>query len=121
MLYLMSSPIFYLKLRNEIDAAIRDGEISSPITDAEAKELPYLQGVIKEGLRIFPPAAGMTPRTVPPGGDTFNGVFIPEGTDVGYAAFSVHRSKTIYGEDAEVFRPEWWLEEKDEERVEDDE
>jgi cytochrome P450 len=84
MLYLMSSPIFYLKLRNEIDAAIGDGKMSSPITDAEAKELPYLQGIIKEGLRRFPPAAGMTPRKVPPGGDTFNGVFIPEGTDVGY-------------------------------------
>jgi len=102
----MSSPIFYLKLRNDIDAAIRDGTISSPITDAEAKELPYLQSVIKESLRIFPPAAGMTPRTVPPRGDTFNGVFIPEGTDVRHAAFSVHRLKSIYGEDAEVFRPE---------------
>jgi cytochrome P450 len=46
--------------------------------------MPYLQAVIKEGLRIFPPVAGLMSKEVPPGGDAFNGLYIPEGTKIGY-------------------------------------
>lgn len=69
---------------DEIDAGIADGKISSPITDAEAKELPYLQAVIKEGLRVHPPVAGLMEKVVPEGGDEISGYFVPGGTVVGY-------------------------------------
>jgi cytochrome P450 len=110
MLYLMTSPSAYQKLQAEIDNAISSNQISSPITDAESKKLPYLQAVIKEGLRIYPPVTGLMFKTVPKGGDTFNGVHIPEGTDIGYCAWGVHHSKETFGEDADMFRPERWLE-----------
>lgn len=42
-LYIMSTPHVYRKLKGEIADGIRHGRISSPITNAEAKELPYLQ------------------------------------------------------------------------------
>jgi cytochrome P450 len=82
---------------------------SSPIQDAEARKMPYLQAVIKEGLRIFPPVTGLSSKLVPPGGDTFEGYFIPEGTKIGYCAWGVFRDKTIWGEDSHIFRPERWL------------
>lgn len=108
-LHLQSNPHAYRKLQAEIDAGIAAGKISSPIKDLEARQLPYLQAVIKEGLRILPPASGPFFKTVPKGGETVNGMFIPEGTQIGSSPFSIHHNKKIYGEDAEVFRPERWL------------
>ena len=48
-------------------------------------------------------------KKVPPGGDNFNGIYVPGGTRIGYGGFSVLRNKKIWGEDADVFRPERWL------------
>ena len=59
-LYIITNPSVYSKLREEISEGLRDGRISSPvIRDVEAKELPYLQACIKEGLRIWPPLTGL--------------------------------------------------------------
>lgn len=111
MLYLMSSPPTYRKLAEEVRVAAAAGRISSPITDDEARALPYLQAVIKEGLRVFPPVTGLMPTVVPAGGDVLGGVVaVPEGTEIGWSAFGVQHNKRVYGEDAEVFRPERWLE-----------
>lgn len=106
MLHLMTNPRVFAALRAEID----DSQTSSPIKTAEAKKLPYLQAVIKEGLRIFPPVTGLMSKVVPPGGDTINSLYIPEGTKIGYCAWGVFRDKKIWGEDADVFYPERWLE-----------
>lgn len=110
LLHLMSSPSAYVALRDEIDAAIAAGKISSPVADAESRMLPYLQAVIKEGLRIWPPVTGLMSKTVPKCGDTLGGIFVPGGTEVGYCAWGLQRIRSIYGEDADVFRPERWLE-----------
>lgn len=117
MLHLLSSPSTYLKLRTEIDDAIRDGRASSPVTDPEARQLPYLQAVIKEGLRMKAPAAGPLFKTVPPGGDVIDGKFIPGGTDIGTSPFGIYHSKKIFGEDAGLFVPERWLAEEDPARL----
>lgn len=114
MLYLMSSPQAYRKLAHEIRTAAAKGHISSPITDEEARTLPYLQAVIKEGMRVFPPVTGLMPTVVPPGGDVIRGIPVPEGTEIGWSAFGVQHNKGVYGLDAETFRPERWLEVKDE-------
>ena len=83
MLFLITTPRVYSRFRAEIDEAVHKGRISSPIRDSEAKELPYLQACIKEGLRMFPPVTGLFDKVVPPEGDTVNGVFIPGGTEIG--------------------------------------
>lgn len=43
MLHLLSSPRAYQKLQHEIMTGIKEGRISSPIRNEEAKRLPYLQ------------------------------------------------------------------------------
>jgi len=40
---LITTPRVYQHLQREIDEGIANGTISHPITDAEAKNLPYLQ------------------------------------------------------------------------------
>ena len=57
------------KLRAELDAAERAGAISSPvITNREALALPYLQAVVREGLRILVPVVAILVKHVPAGG-----------------------------------------------------
>lgn len=117
MLYLMSHPRIYAKLQAEIDGAVKAGIApASPeiISDAEARRLPYLSAVVREGMRVHPPVVNLFSRVVPQGGDavTVDGkeYFLPGGAMIGYAAWSMHRNnKTLYGEDAEVFRPERWF------------
>ncbi|CAK7203654.1 hypothetical protein SEUCBS139899_006392 [Sporothrix eucalyptigena] len=111
MLYLMSSPASYRRLADEIRTAASEGRISSPVvTDAEARELPYLQAVIKEGLRINPPVAGTMDVVVPEGGDVICGYPVPAGTEIGCSEFGAQTLSSVFGPDADVFRPERWLE-----------
>jgi cytochrome P450 len=110
MLYIITSGHTYNTLQAEIDAAIASGKISSPVIhDAEARTLPYLQAVIKEGLRIFPPAVGLASKVVPPAGDTINGVFVPGGTKIGANFSALLRNADAFSPDPASFRPERWL------------
>lgn len=118
LLCLITTPTSYTTLQKEIDTAIREGKISYPIAESEAKKLPYLQAVIREGLRMYPPVTGLGSKQVPKGGDLINGHFVPEGTQVGTNYFGLMRCKDIWGNDADVFRPERWLEaDDDRERI----
>jgi len=63
---------------------------------------------------MCPPAAGLLSKKTPPQGDAFNGRFIPGGVDIGQCAWGLQRSKTVYGNDSMLFRPERWLEAKGE-------
>lgn len=105
-LYIHTHPRVLSKLREEIASS----SISTPIRNNEAGALPYLQAVIKEGLRIWPPLVGLMAKEVPPGGDVIDGKFIPGGTSIGYCGFGIFRNKEIWGDDANTFRPERWLE-----------
>ena len=77
--------------------------------------MPYLQATIKEAMRVHPSVGMMMERHVPKGGVMICGKFIPEGTTVvGINPWVVARDETTYGEDVDTFRPERWLEAKEE-------
>ena len=46
---------------------------------------------------------------VPPAGDMINGLFVPGGTQIGVSHLSFLHSEEVFGPDAQVFRPERWL------------
>jgi hypothetical protein len=53
LLYLLNCERALLRLRSELDVAVAENKFSRPIIkDAEARQLPYLQAVIKESFRI---------------------------------------------------------------------
>ncbi|KAI1131564.1 cytochrome P450 [Nemania abortiva] len=108
--YLIGTPVVYQRLKAEVKAAIEGGRVSSPITAAEAKQLPYLQAVLHEGLRIRPTATASFGKKVPPEGDTLHGHFVPGGTTVAMNLAALMRSRAVFGEDADIFRPERFLE-----------
>lgn len=109
LLRLLTSPRVLAKLRAEVDAAVTEGRVSRPIQQKESRQLPYLQAVVKEGLRITPPFLGQVSKEVPAGGDTFDGIFLPGGTRIGHNVYALTRHP-IFGADSDIFRPERWLE-----------
>lgn len=115
LLYILTNPRVLASLRHEIDTHKPSWPV---ITDAEARGMPYLQAVILEGLRMSPPITGMLVKTAPVGGDTVGGVWIPGSTEVGVSWYGMMRREDIWGEDAEVFRPERFLEAAPERRRE---
>lgn len=70
LLHILSSPTVYHKLKQEISEGIKAGRISRPVTNEQAKQMPYLQAVISEGMRIVPPVINGFAKEVPAGGDT---------------------------------------------------
>ncbi|KAG6364091.1 hypothetical protein INS49_005689 [Diaporthe citri] len=93
-----------------VSEAISNRAISSPIRLEETKAIPYLQAVICESLRMRPPAPTMFPKVVPPQGDEIDGKFIPGGTSIGWNLVPLMRSPQHWGHDADVFRPERFME-----------
>jgi cytochrome P450 len=75
--HIYNNPSVLEKLRAEIDSKVPRGSISGPIKFQDANQMPYLQAVIKEALRIAPPIGHMLPREVPAQGATFDGFYLP--------------------------------------------
>ena len=87
----------------------------SPLHDdpsaRELEELPYLNCVIDEVLRLYSPISQSLPRTVPEGGATFSDYYLPAGTTVSTQAYTLHRDPSIFS-DPLTFNPDRWAEER---------
>jgi cytochrome P450 len=109
-LALISTPTAYSRLRHEIDTFLTSHLTSTPIPYSAALSLPYLQATIHESLRLYPPTTGLGSKQVPPEGDIICGYPVPGGTQIAHNFSGIMRLKSIWGEDADAFRPERWLE-----------
>ena len=80
--YLWRNPLILARLREELDewaVAKERTTVDRVISMAEAQDLPYLQAVLKETLRIFPGLGNNLVRLVPEGGLTIADRFFPAG------------------------------------------
>lgn len=94
------------KLQAELDSALPSDEV--PKFD-QVRDLPYLNMVIQETLRLHSTSSAGLPRVVPPGpGVHLAGHFFPQGLVLSVPAYTIHHSKEIWGPDADEFRPERW-------------
>jgi cytochrome P450 len=117
--YLLKNPRVYKRLLAEIDAADASGAFVSSQDSAgaedvvpfsAAKKLVYLDAVITESFRMHPAVGLLLERVTPPQGATIDGNHVPGGVVVGCNAWVLHQNKETFGEDADTFRPERWLE-----------
>ncbi|KAF6824735.1 benzoate 4-monooxygenase cytochrome p450 [Colletotrichum plurivorum] len=76
------------------------------INATKAQQLPYLQAVVNEALRLFPPAGSGAPRIS--SGFEVHGRYIPAGTDVNICPWSVCRDPRYFSDPSD-FKPERWL------------
>jgi cytochrome P450 len=64
---------------------------------------------MKEAMRLHPGVAFPLERYVPAGGATICDAWLPGGTNVSVNAAVIHLDKTVFGDDADSFRPERWI------------
>jgi cytochrome P450 len=79
--------------------------------DIPFDQLPYLDAIVKEGLRCFPPIPMSFPRYVPAEGRTISGFWVPGGTIVSAQPYTLHKNEGVFPRPLD-FVPERWLSEK---------
>jgi benzoate 4-monooxygenase len=107
--YVATNPEVQKKLQNELDEALQ-GEDDPASSYEVVKNLPYLNAIINEGLRMHSTSGIGLPRIVPEGGMTIQGHFFEQGTVLSVPSYTIHRDVDVWGKDASVFRPERWFE-----------
>jgi cytochrome P450 len=97
------------RLRAEIDGLFPDGELPADTTRL-ANQAPYLNAVINEAMRLYPPIPSSMQRTTPSDGLAVLDEYVPPGTMIGVPTYTVHRDARYFPRPDE-FWPERWLEE----------
>ena len=105
MLWLLKRPDVLKKMRAEVMECIAQEGKFQPL---KIIELPYLNACLNESQRITPSAVGTMRHLVQ---DCQIGPLqLKAGTNVLAGAYLIHRRKDIWGQDADEYRPERWLE-----------
>nr|AVI01413.1 steroid 2-beta-hydroxylase [Thanatephorus cucumeris]QDJ74244.1 cytochrome P450-4 [Thanatephorus cucumeris] len=113
-----------LAMNPAIQDRLRDELLEAPaqLTYDDLHSLPYMDALCRETLRLYPPAAmiereAMVDCTVPlrypikgKNGEEIREIRVRKGTNIYVSIKEANRSKETWGEDADVFRPERWLE-----------
>ncbi|KAK1485013.1 BCL4p [Colletotrichum cuscutae] len=102
-IHLLRNPACLLKLQAEITAEFSSFE---EINATAARQLPYLQAVISEGLRLYAPGSQGFPRLSP--GMNVGDIYVPAGAEVFTHAWTLTHSEEYFS-DPKSFKPERWL------------
>ncbi|KAK4206687.1 Pisatin demethylase [Rhypophila decipiens] len=105
----MRHPTAWQRCREEVLQLKRKNRV---VSFSDAQTMPYLQACIKESLRLFGPLGTGLPRVAVKGGTTIGERNFPEGVALSIHPYSMMRDTTIWGPDANEFKPERWLDEK---------
>lgn len=110
--YISKYPKYYHLVQEEVDNLYAKNDLKQPITYIQTQQLPMLQAVVKEATRLLPSIVFQLLRHTP---ENFQvrGEHIPAGTPVGISPIVQNRDRDIFGEDADEFRPERWLEDRE--------
>jgi cytochrome P450 len=113
--HLLKHPKTLQRLRAELQEFEAKGECGNPkVSFKEAQNMPYLQAVIKEALRVHPATGLPLWRVVPPEGAEICGHHFKGGDIVGANSWVLHYNEEVWGPDVAIFRPERWLDEPEE-------
>ncbi|KAJ7099861.1 cytochrome P450 [Mycena crocata] len=121
-MHTLTMAIYFLSIYPEVCARLRAeilahvGPTRRPTYD-DIKDMKYLRAVINESMRLYPSvpfnlreSINATTWTSPDPNEKT--LYIPAGTKVAYSVFLMHRSKELWGPDAEEFSPERFLDER---------
>ena len=106
---LSQQPAVAARLHAELDTVIGD---RTPTID-DLRQLGYTLQIIKETLRLYPPAPMYARDAV--GDDVIDGIPVPAGSRMLLFPYATHRHPAFW-EDPEEFDPDRWLPEREAER-----
>lgn len=101
-------PEIMARIRDEIDTASLNGYLSDSPRWVEVCRLSYLDAVLKESIR-HASSRKIIEKSIPTGGMTVNGHFLPTGTIVEWQLDAFHHNRDIYGDNVHDFQPERWI------------
>ncbi|MCJ1314433.1 hypothetical protein MMC25_008115 [Agyrium rufum] len=117
--YITSNPTIQAALVAEIEGFESAGALSSPVASfAETSRVPYFMACLQETLRLSPPTPVALTRKVGMEGLCLSArqkgregkvYYLPERTEIGANPYIINRDTSIFGNDANEFRPERWL------------
>ena len=107
MYHLLHTPHALSILRKELTSTT---DLASPPSYQSVAKLPYLEAAIKEAQRMNIFTIDPLEREVHREGAMIAGVFIPGGTSVAVNIHAINRNTALWGEDADTYRPERWVE-----------
>ncbi|XP_013141073.1 PREDICTED: uncharacterized protein LOC106105328 [Papilio polytes] len=105
--YTLKLLAMYPKVQEKIYEELRDvfGDSDRPLVKEDLLKLKYLERVVKETLRLFPPVPFIIRKiledvTLP------SGRVLPAGSGAAVSIWGLHRDPKYWGPDAEVFDPD---------------
>ncbi|EJF67274.1 high nitrogen upregulated cytochrome P450 monooxygenase 2 [Dichomitus squalens] len=106
---LLTHPEAYTRLRAEVDSYYPSGE--DALNTKHHANMPYLNAVINEAMRLFPPVSDGSQRVVPigSGGKILEDSYLPEGTITTVHMYSIHRDSRNFSPLPDSFWPERWI------------
>ncbi|KAK2682050.1 Cytochrome P450 [Fusarium oxysporum f. sp. vasinfectum] len=103
----------YKRLQKDIDDFYTANNLGAlePLTFNQTQQIPLIRAVVAESLRLVPAICGQLLRISL--GIKVDKYWIPRGYTIGISAMAVNKEPSIFGDDAEKFRPDRWLESSD--------
>ncbi|EDN95818.1 hypothetical protein SS1G_11697 [Sclerotinia sclerotiorum 1980 UF-70] len=109
--YLLKNPSAYQAAQREVDGVVGKG----PITIDHLSKLPYIEACLRETLRLNPPAPVISFYPLPDSTESpiiIGGKYeVKPGQSILALIPEIHRDPTVYGDDADLFKPERMLDE----------
>ncbi|KAJ6722784.1 CYTOCHROME P450 FAMILY 704 SUBFAMILY A POLYPEPTIDE 1 [Salix koriyanagi] len=112
---LCKNPVIQEKVAQEVrdftrsqDDVVNVEEFTANITDTALEQMHYLHAALTETLRLYP-AVPLDGRCAEVDDILPDGFRMKKGDGLYYMAYAMGRMPYIWGEDAEDFRPERWL------------
>lgn len=111
--YLLSHPEYFQRLRAALDAVFPPSDLNETINPRQLDDLPLLNAVINETLRLLPPIPTSLQRApaLGSGGKTLGDMYIPEGTAILVSPYVLHRNPKYFSPNPDKFWPDRWLSE----------
>lgn len=101
---------YHPEAQDKLYAELSQAQFSTPALFDDVKDLPYLEGVIREALRLHGSASLGLQRISGPGGlDLPGGIHLPANTMVACSGDAINKDPRIWGIDANVYDPKRWM------------
>ncbi|CAL8577374.1 hypothetical protein XPA_003205 [Xanthoria parietina] len=106
--YLLQNPDMLRRVQLEVRAAFKSADDITLRAVSTPDLLPYLDAILQESLRCFPPLPATLPRIVGNAGAVIDGYYVPKDTSVGVHQWSAFRSSANFAH-PDTFDPERWM------------
>jgi cytochrome P450 len=105
------SPLEAAQLGKQITSLFESARFSSFTPSKAPHDAPYLDGVINESLRLWPPAPNGMQRRAPPEGAVIDDTFVPPGTQLSVHTMGIQRDARYFSQ-PDSFMPERWIDDQ---------